>query len=58
MKTVIGRGSKNEGTNAVHGAPLGSEDGKNAKLSYGFDHDEFFVPEEVYVKNKSGMLCT
>ncbi|HBG67109.1 MAG TPA: transketolase, partial [Kandleria vitulina] len=48
MKTVIGRGSKNEGTNAVHGAPLGSEDGKNAKLSYGFDHDEFFVPEEVY----------
>lgn len=47
--TVIGRGSAKEGTNAVHGAPLGAEDGKRAKQSYGFDYDEeFFVPEEVY----------
>ncbi|MGF0145290.1 transketolase, partial [Sharpea azabuensis] len=48
MKTTIGYGSKNQGTNKVHGAPLGEEDGKNAKLSYGFDHENFFVPEEVY----------
>ena len=48
VKTVIGFGSANQGTNKVHGAPLGKEDGKNAKLSYGFDHDEFYVPEEVY----------
>lgn len=48
VNTVIGYGSKNQGTNAVHGAPLGQEDGKNAKLSYGFDHDEFYVPESVY----------
>lgn len=48
MDTVIGYGSKNQGTNKVHGNPLGQEDGKSAKLSYGFDHDEFFVPEEVY----------
>ena len=48
VNTVIGFGSANQGTNKVHGAPLGKEDGKNAKLSYGFDHDEFFVHEEVY----------
>ena len=48
VNTVIGFGSANQGTNKVHGAPLGKEDGRNAKLSYGFDHDEFYVPEEVY----------
>ena len=48
VNTVIGFGSANQGTNKVHGAPIGKEDGKNAKLSYGFDHDEFYVPEEVY----------
>ena len=48
IDTVIGFGSSNEGTNKVHGNPLGKEDGKNAKISYGFDHDEFYVPEEVY----------
>jgi len=48
INTVIGFGSKNAGTNKVHGAPLGEEDGKFAKLSYGFDHEDFYVPEEVY----------
>ena len=48
VNTVIGFGSKNQGTSKVHGAPLGAEDGKQAKLSYGFDHEEFYVPEEVY----------
>lgn len=48
VDTVIGFGSKNQGTSKVHGAPLGAEDGKAAKLSYGFDHEDFFVPEEVY----------
>ena len=48
VDTVIGYGSANQGTSKVHGAPLGKEDGKAAKLSYGFDHEEFFVPEEVY----------
>ena len=48
VNTVIGFGSANQGTNKVHGAPLGKEDGKNTKLSYGFDHEEFYVPEEVY----------
>lgn len=48
VDTVIGYGSKNQGTNKVHGAPLGVEDGKATKQSYGFDHDDFFVPNEVY----------
>lgn len=48
FKTVIGLGSKNEGTCKVHGAPLGLEDGKRAKLSYGYDYPEFEIPSEVY----------
>ena len=48
VNTIIGYGSSNQGTNKVHGNPLGKEDGKNAKLSYGFDHEEFYVPDEVY----------
>ena len=48
VNTTIGYGSKNQGTSKVHGAPLGVEDGKAAKVSYGFDHEDFFVPTEVY----------
>ena len=48
IHTVIGFGSAKQGTNKVHGNPLGAEDGKNAKLSYGFDHEDFYVPQEVY----------
>ena len=47
IHTIIGFGSAKQGTNKVHGNPLGAEDGKAAKLSYGFDHEDFFVPEEV-----------
>ncbi len=62
VDTVIGYGSKNQGTSKVHGAPLGQEDGKATKQSYGFDHEDFYVPEEVYgdfeknVKNR-GKRC-
>lgn len=48
VNTVIGFGSKNQGTNKVHGNPLGKEDGDSAKASYGINHDEFYVPQEVY----------
>ena len=48
IHTIIGFGSAKQGTNKVHGSPLGTEDGKAAKLSYGFDHEDFFVPQEVY----------
>jgi len=48
IHTVIGYGSAKQGTSKVHGSPLGAEDGKHAKVEvYGFDHDDFFIPEEV-----------
>lgn len=49
VHTVIGYGSSKQGTSKVHGSPLGVEDGKHAKVDiYGYDHEDFFVPEEVY----------
>ncbi|MGL4372749.1 MAG: transketolase, partial [Turicibacter sp.] len=48
VKTVIGYGSKLQGTNAVHGAPLGEEDALHAKTHYGWEHEPFTVPQEVY----------
>lgn len=48
VNTIIGFGSQNQGTSKVHGAPLGEEDGQYAKRQYGFEYDNFFVPEEVY----------
>ena len=48
VHTVIGYGSAKQGTSKVHGSPLGAEDGKHAKVEvYGFNHEDFFVPEEV-----------
>ena len=48
IHTVIGYGSAKQGTSKVHGSPLGADDGKHAKVDvYGFDHEDFFVPEEV-----------
>ena len=46
IKTVIGFGSKNEGTAKVHGAPLGSEDWAATKAKYGWNYPAFTVPEE------------
>lgn len=48
IHTVIGYGSAKQGTSKVHGNPLGLDDGKHAKVDvYGFDHEEFYIPEEV-----------
>jgi len=48
IKTVIGYGSKKQGTNTVHGAPLGEEDAVYAKEHYGWSHEPFTVPDQVY----------
>ncbi|MDF2699253.1 MAG: transketolase [Haloplasmataceae bacterium] len=48
VRTVIGYGAPNQGTNKVHGAPLGVEGGKAAKTHYEWNHEEFNVPQEVY----------
>lgn len=47
VKTVIGFGAPNAGTHKVHGAPLGEEGIRAAKKAYGWENEEFFVPEEV-----------
>ncbi len=45
----IGYGSKKQDTHSVHGSPLGEEDIKFAKRSYGWPEDaKFLVPDGVY----------
>ena len=56
FKTIIGLGSKNQGTSKVHGSPLGEEDGRNAKLSYGYDYPPFEIPSEVYDNFKNSFI--
>ncbi|HEY8364690.1 MAG TPA: transketolase [Haloplasmataceae bacterium] len=48
IKTVIGFGATNQGTNKVHGSPLGTEGGQVAKKAYKWTYDDFEVPQEVY----------
>jgi len=48
VQTVIGYGSAKQGTNKVHGSPLGDEDGANAKAFYGYKAQPFEIPSEVY----------
>jgi len=47
VKTIIGFGSPMEGTNKVHGSPLGEENLKKTKAFFGWDPEQTFViPEE------------
>lgn len=49
VKTVIGYGSPNkQGTNAVHGAPLGEEEAAATRKALAWDYAPFEIPEEVY----------
>lgn len=49
VKTVIGFGSPNKaGSSTSHGSPLGADETVLTKEAYLWEHDEFFVPEEVY----------
>lgn len=47
IKTVIGFGATNAGTHNVHGAPLGPEGVEAAKKAYGWEGEDFYVPQEV-----------
>lgn len=40
VKTIIGLGSKKQGTHGVHGSPLGPDDLKHVKTHYGFNPGE------------------
>lgn len=55
VKTVIGYGSANAGTNKVHGAPIGADDFAAAKKVYGWDYPDFEIPEEVYETFENGV---
>lgn len=49
VRTTIGYGSKNQGEEKVHGAPLGEPDIADVKAKFGFKPDQkFYVPQEVY----------
>jgi transketolase len=47
VKTVIGIGATNQGTQKVHGAPLGT-DIATVKKYFNWDNDDFTVEQEVY----------
>jgi transketolase len=48
VRTTIGLGSSKQGTEKVHGSPLGSDDLKAVKAKYGFDPEATFaIPEDV-----------
>lgn len=47
IKTVIGYGAPDEGTNAVHGKPLGSAHMAYAREKLGWDYAPFEIPSDV-----------
>ncbi|MFY3792790.1 transketolase [Ureibacillus sp. MALMAid1270] len=49
IKTVIGFGSPNKSGKAdAHGAPLGADEVTLTKTAYGWGHEPFQIPQEVY----------
>ncbi|SOC38228.1 transketolase [Ureibacillus acetophenoni] len=49
IKTVIGFGSPNKSGKAdAHGAPLGTDEVTLTKTAYGWGHEPFQIPQEVY----------
>ncbi|WP_028593165.1 transketolase [Paenibacillus assamensis] len=52
VKTVIGFGSPNKqgkgGHGGTHGSPLGADEAQLTKEFYQWEHEPFFVPEEIY----------
>ena len=56
MKTVIGYGSPNkQGTNAVHGAPLGADETAATRQVLGWNYEPFEIPAEVYADFKENV---
>lgn len=49
VKTIIGYGSPNKSASAAsHGSPLGADEIKLTKEYYEWEHEDFYVPDEVY----------
>ena len=50
VKTIIGFGSKNQGTSKVHGSPLGQEDVNSVKDIYDVESKEpFFISNKIKI---------
>lgn len=58
VKTIIGYGSTNQGTNKVHGAPIGEEEFKKAKEIYEWTEDDFNIPDDIYQTFADGIVKT
>ncbi|MCS4487996.1 transketolase [Streptococcus sciuri] len=53
VKTIIGHGAPNkQGTNAVHGAPLGAKEAEATRKALDWNYAPFEVPAEVYADFK------
>lgn len=48
IKTVIGYGAPTQGTNKVHGAPIGEADANELRKALNWNYGPFEVPQEVY----------
>lgn len=57
VKTVIGFGSPNRaGSSSAHGAPLGTDERALTRKTYGWEHEDFHVPSEVYDRFKETIV--
>lgn len=48
VKSIIGFGSKNQGTSKTHGSPIGTEETNLMRKKLNHNYNEFEVPEDVY----------
>lgn len=56
VKTIIGAGSPNrQGTNGVHGAPLGDEETALFRKEIGWENEPFDIPADVYADFKDNV---
>ena len=56
VKTIIGAGSPNrQGTNGVHGAPLGDEETELFRKEIGWENEPFDIPADVYADFKANV---
>ena len=56
VKTIIGAGSPNrQGTNGVHGAPLGDEETALFRKEIGWENEPFDIPADVYADLKANV---
>lgn len=57
IKTIIGFGSQNQGTNKVHGAPIGAEDFEAVKKFYEWDAEDFVISDDIYQTFRDGIMA-